>query len=408
MWFFVFCLFWVALTTNIPILRAFSGLGLFFIFCLFITIQSIGNVGSNTALTQLNSVFGISSLLFLSHMFVMTLPALNNNGMSFISNIVYLFSYSGGVFIILITLIAVNPSRTYFNVVSVFALALGCVVFFLIIGKKFSFSNENDVRNVGTNWALLSVSIFPFVFYIKKNKVRFFLTFLVIFSAILGNKRSVIVAIALSLIFIILYFLVVDRKKIKLKYAGWTIIVVSTIFASFVVLGDVYLSLYARMEDSVSDGGSGRVFIWLEVVKFLESSEWLRLIIGNGPKFYYFNINSSYSSAHNDFLEIFVSYGLFGILFYIAFLSRLLYLVLFNVIRRKELAPFAISLFVVFCVMSNLSGVFIYFSNYVLLIVGIVMLEVFSKPDRKKHQRSATTGRSSTLQDELSARPSVP
>ncbi len=135
-------------------------------------------------------------------------------------------------------------------------------------------------------------------------------------------------------------------------------------------------TMLERMASIESDGGSGRVEIWLHTIDMIEESEPAELLFGHGFNTVYRH-SSLKLSAHNDILEIIYDYGFVGLAAYAAFCVYLL-CYFFRVLRYKPAlaAPYLVS-GALFACMTMVSHLIIYPTYFLFLCAfwGIVIGE---------------------------------
>ena len=109
----------------------------------------------------------------------------------------------------------------------------------------------------------------------------------------------------------------INLKQLKYLIIGSvSVIIVTTII--FFYFGDIYSQLTRGKSEGVSL--SGRDSIWKGFIDFIYENPFF----GNGSEKYYFQHNNKLTHAHNSFLEIIATHGIFIFLIY-------LYLVLRNI-----------------------------------------------------------------------------
>lgn len=199
--------------------------------------------------------------------------------------------------------------------------------FFLImlpifIASFFSSRNDlisqsvNNTENVVTNTAYLFVALIPYVFLWGKQKfIAIAGMLLLLFFIIQGAKRgALIVALMGCLVFVYYLLSSVEPKK---RVQSFLVALVGIGLLSMYVY-DFYISnefLINRMQ-KISDGGSGRDFIYLNLLNnWYESNSLINYLFGFG-----FVSTIKYSGsghlAHNDWLELLTNFGLIGIFIY--------------------------------------------------------------------------------------------
>ena len=174
----------------------------------------------------------------------------------------------------------------------------------------------SDSENVVTNSAYFFVALIPYVFLLGKRKVLSALSmFLLLFFIIQSAKRgALIVGLAGSLVFAYYQLSIVGPKKKVRSYIA-ALVVISALFS---YLYNFYLSnefLINRMQN-ISDGGSGRDVIYSTLLNsWYESNSLINYLFGFG-----FVSVIKYSGgllAHNDWLELLISFGLLGVFVYL-------------------------------------------------------------------------------------------
>lgn len=368
-----------ALTSSVGTYRAYFGFGLVFLFAILVLIHLVDEKLRANLINSMSKGYGLLFLVFLIYMVIFIFAYVDTKQVTFITSVRYFSSNVGGVLATLIFLTLFRDSSKEKKLIILFSFVLATIALYQVYNTRNILVIEKSTDNVVTNWALVSAGLFPFVFYIKRTSVRFLLMSLIMAAILLGNKRSGLLAIGLSIASLVLYSLFYRREVFSIKYMFAIMVGVVILFLSFNFYSDLYLNSFGRLQNITDDGGSGRVGLWLEIWDFVTTSSWIDLFFGGGANYYNIAVNSYYSSPHNDFLELFLSYGFFGALFYFFVLFRLVYLSIYYGAKRNELAFFSISLLSVFVVMSNVSGVFIYYTNYLPIFIGFAVLEISKK-----------------------------
>lgn len=199
-----------------------------------------------------------------------------------------------------------------------FALLLLPVFVLSFYSSKASIlQNQNGTENIVTNTAYLFVTLIPYLFLMGKRKViaTFFLLFLLYFI-IQGAKRGALVVGLVGSVFFMLHLLSSVESKNKLKSITFGLIIVIVIIFG---IYDFYIEnefLVERM-NKVSNGGSGRDLIYSNLLKsWYESDSVINYLFGFG-----FVATIKYSGtghlAHNDWLELLINFGLFGVFVYL-------------------------------------------------------------------------------------------
>lgn len=175
----------------------------------------------------------------------------------------------------------------------------------------------NNTENVVTNTAYLFVALIPYIFLWGKQKlIAAAGMVLLLFFIIQGAKRGALI-VALMGCSIFIYYLLSSVEPKKRVRSFLVALVGIGLLAMYVY--DFYISnefLINRMQ-KISDGGSGRDFIYLNLLtNWYESNSVINYLFGFG-----FVSTIKYSGsghlAHNDWLELLTNFGLVGISIYL-------------------------------------------------------------------------------------------
>lgn len=371
--------------TSNTTLRAYFGFTLFFIYVTLIIIHSATSKQKQKLINPLLSGIGLIFNFFLLYAAIMLL-AYSDTGpisVSLTENLRYFAYSSGGALVTLTMIVSFKGSQKELNLIILFTLALSVTALYQVYSSRETLLLDNPDEFVVSNWALVFTSLIPFVFLIRKTWLQALLISIIFIGIFMGSKRSAILTLGFIFLVLFIYTLIFKRDNLK----GWKIWILYLIATFFIIFfynnfSELYLSAYDRFLQLNVDGGSGRSNIWLETIEYLNKTNLEFFIFGGGAKFYSLSINSLYSSTHNDLLELLVSYGLFGLLFYFSLLVRLIYLVFYHIKKNTSFVYFSLSLLISFFIMSNISGVFIYYSYYVSFFIAFAILEIISKNNK--------------------------
>jgi len=234
-----------------------------------------------------------------------------------------------------------------------------------------------------TNWGNVFGAMMPFVFLIKEAKFKFFVFFCFSALLIVSLKRSGLLVMAFSTL--VIFYPVVIKALISIKNF-LTLFVVSS--ASIVVIYFFSTSTYtidfidraiSRIAASSDDGGSGRTGVWDLAIEVFKEGSVFEIFFGNGRGYFDYHTNNLgilIGSAHNDFLNFLISYGVLGGVFVTLFTARIFYLVFFFYTKKKYYFDFSLVTAFSFIVYSNLAGVFHYFYFFIPLFYALVILEI--------------------------------
>ena len=190
-----------------------------------------------------------------------------------------------------------------------------CIFQFYQLQHKMLMMTLDGSDEFTNNYGYLFLSMIPLLFFWEHKKVVQFIGLgLSMAFIILGMKRGAILIGVLSL-FVFLYH---TLKTVSPKKKIWIFIL-----ASIVVVASVYLVLdmlqnsdyfNVRIEDTLEGNSSGRdklyEFFWRH---FINESNLLLFLFGNGANA---TLTIAWNYAHNDWLEIAINQGLFGLLIY--------------------------------------------------------------------------------------------
>lgn len=201
----------------------------------------------------------------------------------------------------------------------------------------------NDSENVVTNTAYLFVALIPYIFLWGKQKlIAAAGMVLLLFFIIQGAKRGALI-VALMGCSIFIYYLLSSVEPKKRVRSFLVALVGIGLLAMYVY--DFYISnefLINRMQ-KISDGGSGRDFIYLNLLNnWYESNSVINYLFGFG-----FVSTIKYSGsghlAHNDWLELLTNFGLLGVTIYaIVFFAALRFILNRNIVKEHRLIMLAI------------------------------------------------------------------
>lgn len=194
------------------------------------------------------------------------------------------------------------------------------VLFFLV--SLYGVYNAASLVNASSEITLLSVrrqtnmgyfvlAALPVAFLYKNRLTR--LLFLIVASLFvyLSLKRSLFLVV----LCVLPLFFIFSEKRGRVFVSRKNVMCLSIITVLLVVfvgaqvyLNDIYL--VSRFQNSLDDGGSGRSFIFADVIKRIDDFDLFSLCIGRGHNSY--GLAGIASSAHNEMLEVFYSYGILG------------------------------------------------------------------------------------------------
>lgn len=210
-------------------------------------------------------------------------------------------------------------------------------------GARYFGSFPGDIFRLGPTALFISIlAVVSISFYKRKKDILF--TILPLFCGFMGSSRTYF--LCLVLVFLIgLYF------EFKTKKYFYLLCIPIGILGALVF---TYSSLNEKIEyttDSSQYGDfwfritSSRSVIWSKIIAAFNELDLLKKIFGAG---FGFSNSASYHYSHNDFIEVTVTHGYLGMLFYMIALIGLFYLI-FKAVRVKKLIY-------VFCILVWLSN----------------------------------------------------
>lgn len=270
------------------------------------------------------------------------------------------------------------------TIISIFFNNCWCVV----NGQRVFTGFCDSGHKMAGNLCFLS-SIYFLYFLDKEIKIRDLIFFAIIFAIILltGSRTYMI---SYFLIMILLYI-----KKLR-KYSiiklltpfiillGIYFFINSSIFARFIIMGqNKYVS--NNFWEATS---SGRLIWWKIDLNAFGNFDFIHKIIGKGFTYLY-NLNLiEYGlriSAHNDFITLLISSGLYGLIGYLLILRR--WFLKKNANNKVQLLSliFTVLIFIMNAMISGAYGAQQYmFCN---LIISLVLLDNKSKEEKGKKQK---------------------
>lgn len=239
-------------------------------------------------------------------------------------------------------------------------------------------------RNVLGSYVSLFIPLSMGLYIFRGNKVYCYISSVIFASMLCSMTRAVWVSF---LVFSIIGLVFVYKNKEMLKRVGVIIVIFTTIFSSISVLSNFGIggngeNLFGRAISTIEDGvkfdeqsGSGRIKIWKGVIKCIKGNN----LFGTGPDTMKLELESEgiffkthYDKSHNEFLEIWLTGGLFALISYLLLVGLILYKLIKK--RKDDNIKIMILIVVSYVVQS-------FFSNSVILVAPLywIMLGAFVK-----------------------------
>lgn len=203
----------------------------------------------------------------------------------------------------------------------------------------------------------------PILLMWKNDKIRLIVLLLTFVVCVFSLKRSAIIAISLLMLIYLFDFF---KRRNNNKFLYVCTLLLSIVGSSLLISSEIidrFNLLMDRMKNISEDGGSGRLDIILRFVKQdFSHFDFMQYFLGKG----FMATKNQYQileSLHNDWLEMFNSYGCMGVIFLLIFFVLLLKKTIS--LYRKNSAMYVpyFSLLVLFFLYSLLGGSF----NFVFL-----------------------------------------
>ena len=199
--------------------------------------------------------------------------------------------------------------------------------------------------------------------FLKSNVLKLVLFAAIAIISVMSFKTTAILMVIVSLL---IYFLF-NTKGRRTDF----IMIISGLFVFllvvFIVLRTKDLDIKEIIALDIDTEGNGRIDIWNTVVTMYSKNPLYRKILGCG--FEYPKRVSGYS-AHCDFIEIFVSYGIIG---FILFLRWFYPMMKFLIVKMRSDKKYYISLIVfaqIFLILTFSTTIFL--PNYFLILLALV------------------------------------
>lgn len=210
-----------------------------------------------------------------------------------------------------------------------------------ILSERLS-GNEDLVNNISYSF----VTLIPFVFLFKKNKIISMSSmFVLVFFIIQGAKRGALVTGAIGFVVFIYFSLRTIEKKHRFKSYILFFVALTTMsyFAYFLYIQNEFL--ISRIQGFGFDSSSGRDIIYTNIFNsWLNSNNWVNIFFGFGFASSLI-LSGTGNYAHNDWLELLSNFGLLGVSIYaVLFVSTAKYLKYPNWDAAKQFMLLAILL----------------------------------------------------------------
>lgn len=204
------------------------------------------------------------------------------------------------------------------------------IMLFLAI-LQFYYNEENflsalidDDQNLVNNTGYYFVLLLPYTFLFKRKLLSYLSIFIILVFIIQSAKRGALIVSLSGSILFLYYQVFLQSSKNFIRNITFTTITLTSII---LYLYNYFLSndyLLTRL-NQIDEGGSGRTIIYSNLLEsWYNSNNIFNFIFGYG-----FRSSVNYSGtgnlAHNDWLEMLISFGLLGFVIYLFIFISLIY-----------------------------------------------------------------------------------
>lgn len=204
------------------------------------------------------------------------------------------------------------------------------VVFILSFYKNQYFLLEQastDILGVTNNSAYKFVIMLPIIsFLLPKNKILYGLLYIIsLYLVIQGAKRGAILCLILQTLLMLIYFFRTSHKHFVRNIVFIAMFLTIVIIAvNYVYESNEYLQY--RITDMMSgtdDSGDARIDQYSAITSAVFNGPLLNFIFGYG---FDQTLSIAGNYAHNDWFELVANMGMLGVIIYLSFFSRLIWI----------------------------------------------------------------------------------
>lgn len=358
-------------------------------------ILGISVVGSTTQLLLLYIIYGlgimftlvygkhvVSRFLFLNILFVgfgiISTFLFGISSSSLIHDIVYMSFWLLVMFICYSCSDIITQSRFVVNLMVVFDLLM-------ILSFYIWFLNGGRSSIAAVNAVYFITCLFPIVFLDIKRFMKIIILVSSTACALLSGKRTALIVLVIAFALPYLCKLLMSDGKNKLKNIFSLVALSVLIVLLYDYLLDKFnITIFERFQNIAVDGGSGRFDIYHAVIEAFNNSGIINKVLGHGYNGV-FNYGVTFTSAHNDFLEVLYDNGFIGLTLYLCFIGGVISTAIKLLKNRMETSFAVLSALMVLICMSITSHLVIY-PTYFIYIVIIIMTGQSELIERNVHE----------------------
>ena len=245
---------------------------------------------------------------------------------------------------------------------------LGTVIVCILSIPNIMTTNVN-VRGSSLYATYFSFSFLPMVYLLRNKKESFILNIAIAVLMLLSTKRSsfIIIVFGIGIYYIMDNYVKNTSMKQMKKYVGLVFAFIVVAFLGQIIIQKFDLDIFERLASISTDGGSGRLRIWQQIIDKYRSSSVLEKVFGHGFHAVFYKVRPLGVAryAHNSFVETLYDYGILGLVLVLLVIRKLI-ATEFKMIRTKSaLAPTMSFTVIAMLVLSSAS----YFFEQALIIV---------------------------------------
>lgn len=201
--------------------------------------------------------------------------------------------------------------------------------------------NGNDVEEITNNMGYLFVSLIPSIALFKRNvRLQYCLLIICMAFIVFSMKRGAIIVGVVSMLYFLYFNLKYNNQvqKGKVIFLSFLIIIAAYFLTNYMMeTSDYFLS---RIEATKEGNSSGRnkiyEYFWNH---FKNETNIFNFLFGNGANA---TLGIYINYAHNDWLELAINQGLFGIIVYMIY--WLFFLLTIKSIKHNQTAKLVLTL----------------------------------------------------------------
>ena len=358
-------------------------------------ILGISVVGSTTQLLLLYIIYGlgimftivygkhvVSRFLFLNILFagfgIISTFLFGISSSSLIHDIVYMSFWLLVMFICYSCSDIITQSRFVVNLMVVFDLLM-------ILSFYIWFLNGGRSSIAAVNAVYFITCLFPIVFLDIKRFMKIIILVSSTACALLSGKRTALIVLVIAFALPYLCKLLMSDGKNKLKNIFSLVALSVLIVLLYDYLLDKFnITIFERFQNIAVDGGSGRFDIYHAVIEAFNNSGIINKVLGHGYNGV-FIYGVTFTSAHNDSLEVLYDNGFIGLTLYLCFIGGVISTAIKLLKNRMETSFAVLSALMVLICMSITSHLIIY-PTYFTYIVIIIMIGQSELIERNVHE----------------------